>query len=54
MDVYDRIQRGDMMQMAAVVATCVYHAANRDEQLPRKPLPKPQPQTGTGQGARNQ
>jgi Zn-dependent M28 family amino/carboxypeptidase len=62
MDVYDRIQRGDMMQMAAVVATCVYHTANRDEPLPRKPLPKPQPPQGqssgnapaTGQGARNQ
>jgi hypothetical protein len=62
MDVYDRIQRSDMMQMAAVVATCVYHTANRDEPLPRKPLPKPQPPQGqggasapaTGQGARNQ
>jgi hypothetical protein len=43
MDVYDRIQRGDMMQMAAIVASFVYNAANRDEMLPRKPLPKPQP-----------
>ncbi len=51
MDVYDRIQRGDMMQIAAVVATCVYQTANREEQLPRKPLPKPQPQRGTGGAA---
>jgi hypothetical protein len=43
MDVYDRVQRGDMMQMAAIVASFVYNAANRDEILPRKPLPKPQP-----------
>jgi len=60
MDVYDRIQRGDMMQMAAIVASFVYNAANRDEMLPRKPLPKPQPAqpprgatppTGNGVGA---
>ena len=43
MDVYDRVQRADMMQMAAIVASFVYNAANRDELLPRKPLPKPQP-----------
>jgi hypothetical protein len=31
----------------------VYEAANRDEMLPRKPLPKPQPppaQNGNGRG----
>jgi len=43
MDVYDRVQRADMMQMAAIVASFVYNTANRDELLPRKPLPKPQP-----------
>jgi carboxypeptidase Q len=43
MDVYDRVQRSDMMQMVAIVASFVYNAANRDELLPRKPLPKPQP-----------
>ena len=47
MDVYDRVQRADMMQMAAVVASFVYNAANRDEMLPRKPLPKPQPAPAT-------
>jgi len=43
MDVYERIQRGDLMQASAVIASCVYHAATRPELLPRKPLPKPQP-----------
>jgi len=43
MDVYDRVQRADMMQMAAIVTSFVYNAANRDTLLPRKPLPKPQP-----------
>ena len=42
MDVYDRVQRADMMQMAAIVASFVYNAANRDDLLPRKPLPAPQ------------
>ncbi len=43
MDVYDRVQRADMMQMAAIVTSFVYNSANRDALLPRKPLPKPQP-----------
>lgn len=30
-----------MMQNAVIVATFVYQTANRDEKLPRKPLPKP-------------
>jgi hypothetical protein len=42
MDLYDRVQRADMMQMAAIVASFVYNAANRDDLLPRKPLPAPQ------------
>ncbi|HYL75893.1 MAG TPA: M20/M25/M40 family metallo-hydrolase [Bryobacteraceae bacterium] len=43
MDVYDRIQAGDLMQASAIIATFVYNTAMRDEMLPRKPLPKPQP-----------
>src|SRR5207302_966869 len=43
MDVYERIQPNDMMRNAVIVATFVYHTANRDEKLPRKPLPKPLP-----------
>ena len=41
MDVYERVQARDMMHNAVIVASFVYHAANRDERLPRKPLPKP-------------
>jgi carboxypeptidase Q len=47
MDVYERVQANDMMQNAVVVATFVYNAANRDEKLPRKPLPKPLPPVRT-------
>ena len=43
MDVYDRIQSTDMVQASAIIASFVYHAANRPEMLPRKPLPPPRP-----------
>ena len=42
-DVYERVQAADQMQNAVIVASFVYNAANRDEKLPRKPMPKPQP-----------
>ena len=41
MDVYERIQANDMMRNAVIVASFVYNAANREEKLPRKPLPRP-------------
>jgi carboxypeptidase Q len=44
MDVYERIQPGDLMQASAIMASFVFQAANRAEMLPRKPLPKPQPE----------
>lgn len=44
MDTYDRIVPQDLQQAAAIVASFVYHAANRSEMLPRKPLPKPKPE----------
>jgi carboxypeptidase Q len=47
-DVYERIQPQDMMQNAVIVASFVYDAANRDEKLPRKPLPKPTAPAGRG------
>lgn len=40
MDVYERLQREDMMQAAVILASFLWDAANRDEPLPRKPLPK--------------
>ena len=43
MDVFDRLQAGDLMQASAVMATMIYQTAVRDEMLPRKPLPKAQP-----------
>jgi len=43
MDVYERIQEPDVKQMAVIVASFVYLTANREEMIPRKPLPKPQP-----------
>ena len=46
-DVYDYIQKSDLMQASAVIASFVYHTANRDEMLPRKPLPKPVRPRGT-------
>jgi hypothetical protein len=48
MDVYDRIQPGDLMQASAIMAAFVYDTAMRDEMLPRKPLPKPQPRRQGG------
>jgi hypothetical protein len=36
MDVYDRVQVEDMKQMATVAAVFAWHAANRDQMLPRK------------------
>jgi Zn-dependent M28 family amino/carboxypeptidase len=44
MDVYDRVVPADLMQAAAIIATFVYQTANRDEMMPRKPLPEPWPE----------
>jgi hypothetical protein len=48
MDVYDRIQAGDMMQASAIVASMVYDTATRRDMLPRKPLPEPRRARGGG------
>lgn len=47
MDSYDRIQKGDLMQASAIVATFVYNTAMRDEMIPRKTKPNPRPAGGT-------
>jgi Iap family predicted aminopeptidase len=47
MDVFDRLQSEDLMKNAVIVASFVYHAANRDALLPRKPLPAPRTPPGT-------
>jgi hypothetical protein len=51
MDVYERIQEEDMRKNAVIVAAFAYHAANRDEKLPRKPLPAPSGGRGRGTGS---
>lgn len=43
MDVYDHLIEDDLKQMATIVASFVYHAAQRDEKLPRKAMPQPRP-----------
>ncbi|HVE65917.1 MAG TPA: M20/M25/M40 family metallo-hydrolase, partial [Thermoanaerobaculia bacterium] len=43
MDVYERLQRDDLMQASVVFATFVWHAAMRDGKIPRKPMPKEEP-----------
>lgn len=50
LDVYDRIQPGDLMQAAAIIASLVYDTAQRPDMLPRKPLPSPQPVKRNSQG----
>jgi hypothetical protein len=54
MDVYDRIQREDLMQASVIMASFVYNAAMRDAMFPRKPMPResPAPTTEAGETAR--
>jgi hypothetical protein len=40
-DVVERLQPADLKQIATVEAIFVYNAAQRDQMLPRKPLPQP-------------
>jgi hypothetical protein len=54
MDTFERLVAKDMMQNAVIVASFVYHAANREELFPRKPLPAPSAQRGGGRGGRGQ
>lgn len=39
-DTFDHLSREDMIQASVVLASFLYHAAMRDEPLPRKPLPR--------------
>jgi hypothetical protein len=40
MDLYERMQQGDMTQAAIIVAAMVYNTAQLDFKLPRKPWGK--------------
>ena len=39
-DTYERLQREDLMQAATIAAAFVWQTANRDQLMPRKPMPK--------------
>jgi carboxypeptidase Q len=41
MDTYDHLVPDDLKQAATIVASFVYNTAQRDEMIPRKPLPEP-------------
>jgi hypothetical protein len=43
MDVYDRAVEDDLKQASIIMASFAYHAAMRDEKMPRKPVPQPVP-----------
>ena len=45
LDVFDHAQREDLMQASIVMASFAYHAAMRDELLPRKPIPQKPPES---------
>ncbi|MCX6546174.1 MAG: M20/M25/M40 family metallo-hydrolase [Acidobacteria bacterium] len=49
LDTYERLQPNDVTRMATIAAGFAYLAANRDEKLPRKPMPAPG-QGGRGRG----
>jgi hypothetical protein len=53
MDVYDRLQPEDLKQMAVIVASFVYMAAQRDQMFPRKPIEKELPPTPPAQDEEN-
>ena len=50
-DTFERLQEEDLRKNAVIVASFVYHAANRDALLPRKPLPRA---TAGGRGTNQQ
>lgn len=49
LDTFDHLEREDLMQASAVLASMLYHAAMRDEPLPRKPMPT-EPPEADGEG----
>jgi hypothetical protein len=40
LDVFDHARREDLVQASIIMASFAYHAAMRDEMLPRKPIPQ--------------
>lgn len=44
LDVFDHAQEDDLKQASVVMASFLYHAAMRDDRLPRKPMPQKPPE----------
>lgn len=44
-DLYDELYEKDLKQSSVILASFLYHAATRDERMPRKPEPVPMPET---------
>jgi carboxypeptidase Q len=42
-DTVDHVLPADLMISAAFMASLAYHAATREDLMPRKPLPQPSP-----------
>ena len=40
MDLYERLQKNDLMQASVILASFAYDAAMRDGMMPRKPMPR--------------
>lgn len=38
-DTYDHLNPDDLKKSAVILASFIWHAANRDELMPRKPMP---------------
>ena len=45
LDMYDEIYEKDLKQASVILASFLYHAAMRDERMPRKPEPVLGPDT---------
>lgn len=53
LDTYEHLHEADLKQASVVLASFLYHAAMRDELLPRKPMPQEPPDdAGGSQGPR--
>ncbi len=44
LDVLEALEEEDLKQASVIIASFLYHAAMRDEMLPRKPLPQEPPE----------
>jgi len=48
LDTYDHLRADDLKQASVIIASFLYHAAMRDEKLPRKPMPKEKKKASPG------